>query len=292
MQEFLAFSDGPVSLEDILKVKGKKFNPSTPELQQRESTEDRERKRATFLMSWEPRKSAEGSVSTHPSIHHFCTHPMEPQLPFEMEILSRTTHAKPGAIKVKTSSRQISHHQIKVRIKSSTVELSSTVGLSTSQDFDFSSESQSPRSYPSLPSRKRKTSSSQHSQSRTPLPSSSVADDASSDDIISMAKARLKKELKDGSIGRSKSPSRRAKDDLLTAPDAKRVMLESGPRRSSLKSRDGQQSSIGTISTSPSKIVKFSGVGDLSNDEMVLTGSRMEVVQDPRRYGVLCSCNN
>ncbi len=42
----LAFSDGPVSLEDILKVKGKKFNPSTPELQQRESTEDRERKRA------------------------------------------------------------------------------------------------------------------------------------------------------------------------------------------------------------------------------------------------------
>ena len=281
MQEFLAFSEGPVSLEDVLRVQGQKVETSTQAFQlassEKESAEEREKKRATFLMSWEPRRSAEGSVCSHPSIHHFCTDPMGPQLPHEMEVLSRSTHAKPGIVEPKSSS----YHQIKVRINSS------TIGLTTSKDFDSWTESKSQGSYPSLPSKKRKTGSSQQSLSRsigTPLTSS--CDDFKSDDIIGMAKARLKRELKDSN--RSKSPQKKVKDDP-SGPDIKRMVIESPPIRSSLKPSDERQSSRGSLSTSPTKSVRFSSVGDdvSRSNEMYLTGTRMEIVKDPSRY---CLC--
>ena len=256
-----------------MNVKGKKItSPSTgsrPKTDS-ESTQDREKKRAIFLMSWEPRRSAEGSVSSHPSIHHFCTHPKEPQLPAEMEILSRTTHAQPGMVRVKTSS-----HDIKVRINSGVVgQSASSVGQSSSRmDMDSWSESKSPASHLSLPTRKRKNSA-------TVLASSSAAgDDFKSDDIIEMAKARLKKEERDAI--RSKSPSKRQKSDFSGG--------ESPRKRSSLKSRESRQSAMGSSkSVSPVKAersVKFAGVDE---DEIALTGTKMDVVHDPKR----CVCTS
>jgi hypothetical protein len=96
-----------------MNIQGTRMEPYVPKSRPRVPEEDLMKRRveAIFLSKWEGRVGAEGDI-VHPTIHHFCTHPREPQLPVHMQVLSRKTHAMPGILSVK-SSRESS--DIKVR---------------------------------------------------------------------------------------------------------------------------------------------------------------------------------
>lgn len=103
-QEFLAFSDGPVKMEDVLKMSGMKVPFSTPSKRDGHQHQDSDPTRpssganiaklpkAMFLSTWRG-PTIPGHSNPHPSIHHFCTELHCPQLPPQMKIISRLSHA-------------------------------------------------------------------------------------------------------------------------------------------------------------------------------------------------------
>ena len=98
LQEFLAFTSKPVTLEDITSVQGKALSlesrPATRSTSNRQSYPLRDRAQAppTFLTSSAVPPPHPGSAQHHPNIHHFCTEPSCPQLPATLQGLSRRTH--------------------------------------------------------------------------------------------------------------------------------------------------------------------------------------------------------
>ena len=105
-QEFLAFSDGPVKMEDILMLVGRKapiFTKSGKKdnHQQEDFSSIRPSSDANislklpkpiFLSTWRG-PTVPGHSIPHHSIHHFCTEFHSPQLTPQMKILSILTHA-------------------------------------------------------------------------------------------------------------------------------------------------------------------------------------------------------
>lgn len=264
MQEFLAFSDGPVTLADIMKVKGHKLELSTHQ-QPAKREPDAKRRRTTFLSKWEPSFGAGGEIF-RPSIHHFCTQPQQPQLPTPMLILSRTTHKQPGAVTVKTRKSKTE--------MALSADASTELNVTPSASKDLGSVTKSVSFVPPSLSK----------QSRSSLSSRNVAKSTSSglreetEDIVDMARARLKRELSRNESGERDLP-----------PEAKKAMIES-PRRGqgskrTLRSRDSQRSKGSLRSAMLGEVragEKLSSVE--SEDKMVLTGTRMEVTQNPGRY--------
>ena len=93
-QEFLAFTDKPLTLEDI--VQGKALS-----LESRPVTSNRPSRPPglppTFLTSLTAPPSRSDPAHSHPTIHHFCTQPPHPQLPAALQVLSRRTHTVPAS---------------------------------------------------------------------------------------------------------------------------------------------------------------------------------------------------
>ena len=100
MQEYLAFSSEPVTLEDIMHISGHGLTSS--QHQSRPGTRKQvnlpsksSEPKVRFLQTWESFIS--GAPSLHRSIHHFCTEPSIPQLPIPLQVASRRAHANPLA---------------------------------------------------------------------------------------------------------------------------------------------------------------------------------------------------
>lgn len=93
-QEFLAFTDKPLTLEDI--VQGKALS-----LESRPVTSNRPSRPPglppTLLTSLTAPPSRSDPAHSHPTIHHFCTQPPHPQLPAALQVLSRRTHTVPAS---------------------------------------------------------------------------------------------------------------------------------------------------------------------------------------------------
>lgn len=89
----MAYSKGPVSLADVMKVRGQSLPLSAPQRPARHEP-DLRRLTAIFLSRWDtPTGPEQGGKSPRPSIHHFCTQARQPQMPLPMRILSRRAHA-------------------------------------------------------------------------------------------------------------------------------------------------------------------------------------------------------
>lgn len=93
-QEFLAFTDKPLTLEDI--VQGKALS-----LESRPVTSNRPSRPPglppTYLTSLTAPPSRSDPAHSHPTIHHFCTQLPHPQLPAALQVLSRRTHTVPAS---------------------------------------------------------------------------------------------------------------------------------------------------------------------------------------------------
>lgn len=282
-QQFLAFSEGPVTLADIMKIEGKKMEPPplptiSPTTQQsidRASLRASQKRQAMFLSKWEPGLGAEGEI-LRPSIHHFCTHPSEPQLPLHMHVLSRVTHAKPDTVRLKAKR---SYSDIKI-----SVDDGATKGGAASLP--------SPRRFGatdapcfSLPSKKRRVSTSRRSSRgnlTTPLTSSGVLE-GEGDDIVSVARVRLKRELKESAAKKAtteKSTTTQGVGVLSTKGQSAEVRVHEGSEFiGGQRSLESVRSRIGEEGVKKVCVEKEGVKGAL-----VLTGTRMEVFQDPGRF--------
>lgn len=277
-----------MTLADIMKVTGKRLESSIPP-GTREPADPTPSGTETYLSQWEPEvcsrpPSGTGHARTtflykwdrdvgekvgtfRPSIHHFCTHPSKPQLPAPLLVLSRATHTMPGAVRVRssqdTSVMEVNIVTPKVRGERSLM----TVGGSTKCTT-------SPVSFTTLASNKRKLSNSRHGGVRGSFMSSSEIlnkDEIESGDIVSLAKARLRRE-------------KMAKEEHATTPDGKKLPGDESVQvtREGVRSRGGQRSREGASRGGQrSKAEKLEGG---SEDEMHLSGTRMEVIDNPGRY--------
>ena len=165
IQEFLAFSDSPVTLEDVLNVTGTRLPdyPSSPSKDAQPT--DVVPSKPLFLSTWDTSVSYPGS--THTSIHHFCTETKLPQLPLPIQILSRQSHTR-GFV----SSQDKCDHKGNVN---------------TPRSQTISKSKVTPQKTPA---------SNQHSQKHTTFSASNQPKLLpKSNDIIAMAQARLQREL-------------------------------------------------------------------------------------------------
>ena len=170
MQEFLAFSDSPVTLEDVLNVTGTKLpdHPTRASPSKDAQPTGFKPPKPLFLSTWDTSVSYPGS--THTSIHHFCTETKLPQLPLPIQLLSRQSHTK------------------------------GFVSSNTSQDkCEYEGNINAPRSQTTSTNKvtpQRTSASNQHSQKHTAISTSNQPKRLpKSNDIIAMAQARLQREL-------------------------------------------------------------------------------------------------
>lgn len=275
----MALSEGPVTLADIMRVKGKKLDSSTLNTKQPSEQGSKDRRETAFLSIWEPVIGAGGAIY-HPSIHHFCTLPEQPQLPVSMQLLSRKTHVQPGMVQVKPSQSDAS------------MDIRLDIGRKTErrsfEDLDSQLVINVLRIGSTLPAKKRKTSVS---QSRSRTISSSEGSASGSVDIVDIAKARLKKEQ-----SREKLAAKKAEGSLSRVADGEGLGGKSVQSKERVKSREDQRSREGQRSRGGQRTSALSGVGVIEigvkpsgemkggEGEIALTGTRMEVVKDPGRY--------
>ncbi|XP_064400384.1 uncharacterized protein LOC135346636 isoform X3 [Halichondria panicea] len=84
IHEILAFSNSPVTIEDILNITGNTLRRQPRETMVSQCNKD---SKLSFLSTWD-------STLSHTSIHHFCMNTTLPQLPVPTQILSRRSHCK------------------------------------------------------------------------------------------------------------------------------------------------------------------------------------------------------
>ena len=202
-----------------------------------------------------------GGVAGHASIHHFCTMPDTPQLPYSLQVLSRQTHVNLGRIYSKTD---IQDGNIEVQDRCSNIQ----DRYSSIQDRDNVRDKNSVESsrFVHFPSNKRKPT--RQTPREKPL---DVFDEDKSNDIVYIAKTRLKHEVK--KIGQGKSTQ-------LDRRKIKPVVLNSRERTAGDDgSREGSRDkSVGD------KIVGHELYGEESGkDVLVLTGMKMQVIKNPSR---------
>lgn len=260
VQEYLAFSSEPVTLEDIMHISGHGLAPSQRQSQPVTEPSRRQEKlqsksnepKVHFLQTWE--SSNTGSSSLHRSIHHFCTESSIPQLPIPLQVTSRQAHANPMAAVRNYDSLK----------DGSTTEKSDTPQKTVRDMPDVELICPPPNS-PYAPTR---TTSLTRTQ-QTPVKHQSVLKKADvqqqtlesrpstvgmkctshvDDDIIQRARSQLEKELRGECKSRNETTN---------------------PSTSKLRERR----------------IKQKPVADLRGDkkQMTLGGSRMKVAQDPAK---------
>lgn len=230
-----------------MKVKGTKMEPIPQQSTKPAHSPTHSKMNAVFLSKWEPKIGVESALF-HPGIHHFCTQPEGPQLPFHMQVLSRKAHTQPGMVRVRTAGRRHNWEgEATISTSTGTIEQS----ISTEIKFDSrESETKSPVMI-SLPIRKKRVNIVLPSSSRnqttplTTLTSSAVlaGEDGDTVDIIGLAKVRLKRELKEAS--REKSPPESRTPDPKKALDGSELRGQGGGQRvgRGLRSGEGEQRS-------------------------------------------------
>lgn len=234
----------------------------------------------TFLLRSEPSLGV-GGVVARPSIHHFCVEPQSPQLPIPMQVLSRLTHANPNYPK---SGQSITEKETKSPEKSTVDGISARSRDTRSTNLPITSRSTTTTGTTTAAESKLGSNSIQRfsRNQTTPLTASCVmgttaADE--SDDIVSMAKARLKREQKEPRPDTSSTlqlpeGAKKSKSVPLVSvkPSTKDSKRKGEASRRSLRSsqakRDGD---------------KLKGSSKKEENEMKLTGIKMKVVQDPSR---------
>lgn len=322
-----------------MKVKGTKMEPIPQQSTKPAHSPTHGKMSAVFLSKWEPKIGVESALF-HPGIHHFCTQPEGPQLPFHMQVLSRQAHTRPGMVRVRTAGRRHDWGgEATISTSTGTIEQS----ISTEIKLDSQeSETKSPPVMISLPIRKKRVNIVLPSSSRnqttplTTLTSSAVLarEDGDTVDIIGLAKARLKRELKEASPEKSPpesrtpdpkktldgselkgqrggqrverglksgeissrselksrgSPKSRERSSQLSSRGQRLSQLSSkGQRLSQLSSRGqrlSQLSSRGQRLGSPvvEESVRPSGTDQGDETEMVMMGTKMEVIDNPGR---------
>ena len=250
----MAYSDGPVTLADIMKVKGEKVELSTHQTPPKKQPDLR--RLTLYLSQWDPGLGVGGDIG-HPTIHHFCTQPQGPQLPIHMQVLSRNKHTATRGLAVKPSLTDTTERSTELnRTQSASKETDSQRGTSKSVSF-----------VPSLPSKQSRSSTvTSRNVTSTGVKSLSSLSEEGSTDIVDLAKARLQKET--GRKGISSKDTTLSKAKKPTA-------------KGSQRSKD----SAGRSSATPGESKKeLSPVKEGSGEErMVMAGTRMEVSQNPGR---------
>lgn len=254
----MAFSEGPVQLSDVMKIKGTRIQLSNSKTPQSADPElAKQKQQAVFLSIWEAGIGTEGEI-VRPSIHHFCTHPKEPQLPVHMQVLSRTTHVKPGVVTLKTSRESL---DMQISIKSRSVEK----GV-VSKGLGFPLQSESRVRFSSLPKKRLVNTSVRSSRGNLTTPGTTPGSlpEGGNEDIVSIAKTRLKHELRE-----ENSPNTSASFTPDAKGQTKRVWSKEGRRsRESQRSWEREQSRRSERS---------------EDGAMVLTGTKMRAA-NPARY--------
>lgn len=288
-----------MTLADIMKVTGKKldlsFPPGTHESSDPTSSGTGEVK-DTFLSKWEPdvrgnTPSGTGEVKTtflskweadmsakvgtfRPSIHHFCTHPKKPQLPMPLLVLSRVMHTKPGVLRVrKSQDTSIMEVTISNSVAPKQERSLTTVG---------STKCTSPVSFATLANNKRRLSTSRHSVRGSFLSSSETLNKEESSDIVSLAKARLRREK----MAKDTSQECPTLDGKRTVDESSQVTKEGVRSKSSQSSRES--ASMGGQRSGMLKAEKLPCVEEGNEDGMHISGTRVQVIDNPGRYACAC----
>lgn len=285
-QEFLAYSESPVTLEDIFNITGRKI-PGEPRPTQSQRSplalslgkskgdgdRDSTQPNLTFLSTWDSNLSKPHLKRA--SIHHFCTTSLSPQLPLPVQILSRQTHArKPIPICTDDVSevgqtdkdRDSNPSDLSILPPPNTPRSPRLIKDDVERGRVFSKQTIK-KDKPSIytpPSRQLQISSNSSSCSQTYLLRSQKkgVDD---DDVVAVAQRRLQKELMRPSSVKSEVPVKTNK------PTNTRPVTRSGlPVTSKTENRNEVDAVV-----SRKRVTEDEG--------LTLAGARMEVINSPSK---------
>ena len=276
MQEYLAYSDKPLTLEDILNVSGKSVErPSTTAGRSLQpfnkksslfpsSTKDGPRSNLEYQNSVKFLSTWTTNQSSRPTIHHFCTtdESLHPHLPLPLQLLSRMTHTKSditisGQVVPSPPSKQIVIPSSTINKHSPMTRESETIKSHTSVKALPADATRTGKSRSSK--KPSQESSAIHSSTflSTPKPAPHGSRD---EDVIIAAKRRLQREMKAASPSSSST-----QDDYKRRKIMKRVLTPD------VESRQRQSLRPATTGSNVER-------GDLS-----VSGDRMVVVKDPSK---------
>ncbi len=273
MQEYLAFSSEPVTLEDVMHISGQALPPPELAKSRPKSPRKKEEKvppstssepKVRFLSTWESPSKTGPQSSQRRSIHHFCMEPSLPRLPIHLQVASRQAHAK--AVQV---TKKEGDSELEGGVDGDSDKIETEESREKSQSRDLSSSKVQLHPPPNTPYTVTGATSVPTARGRTPV--IRQGDEAAAKENASIRSERPQ------TVGRSSRITQSDESDIVERAKSqlsKELRGELKPRSSS-SSAKLREKRVKKRATPHFEVDK--------EEHMVLGGSRMKVAKDPAK---------